>query len=366
MPDVYQRLARHLGPLLSGYPYSENLIDLLKAGFSTVEAEAALAIPNDLMPLEAAPLKAIAARSQMPEDELAELLEGLAARGQIFSRTAADGGPGYALLQVGYGMPQSYFWGGQGDDTARKMAKLVLGYFNVDTTRKIYGGRPTKTFRYAPASLAVEAPRQGVLPQEMMGPVVAAAGKIALCYCPCRTAARVLGRTDCEHSLEVCIKYDEMAEFVLGRGLGRAISADEAMAVLKASEEEGLVHMVDNAEGAIKHTCNCCGHYCWHVGIIRRRKAPRDALMASYFLRATEAEECIGCGACVDICPVAAVKMVDDAAVVDLDWCIGCGVCAVVCPTEAISIVRRIEERSPETTGELFNRLRREMDEPQG
>ncbi len=362
MSDTYQRLARHLGPLLSGYPYSENLIALIKGGFNEREALAALAIPNDLLPLEVAPFKEIQKRSQLPARELSELLEGLAARGQIFGRPAADGGPGYALLQVGYGMPQSYFWGGQSDPTAQKMAKLVLGYFRVDTTRQIYGGRPTKTFRYAPASLSVDLPKQGVLPQEMMEPVVAAAQQIALCHCPCRTSAKVLGRTDCNHSLEVCLKYDEMAEFVLDRGLGRAISADEALAVLKASEEEGLVHMVDNAEGAIKHTCNCCGHYCWNVGILRRRKIPRDVLMASYFIRSTETEECIGCGACAEICPVDAIRMEDDMAVVDQDWCIGCGVCAVPCPTGAISIVRRVDERPPGTTGELFQRMQKESD----
>jgi hypothetical protein len=28
-------------------------------------------------------------------------------------------------------------------------------------------------------------------------------------------SANILGRTDCRHSLEVCIKYDDMAEFVI-------------------------------------------------------------------------------------------------------------------------------------------------------
>lgn len=360
MSEVYQRLARHLGPLLSGYPYSDSLVELLKAGFSEREALAALAIPNHLMPLEVAPFEEVAARSELPAGELAELLEALAARGQILSRKTPAGGPGYALLQVGYGMPQIYFWGGQESETARKMARLVLDYFDVPTTRDIYGGRPTKTFRYAPASLSVDIPRQGVLPQEMMEPLVAAADKIALSHCACRTSARVLGRTDCTHSLEVCLKYDDMAEFVLDRGLGRAISADEALAVLKAAEEEGLVHMVDNAEGRIKHTCNCCGHYCWNVGIIRRRKVPRDVLMASYFLRVTDEDECIGCGACVDICPVEAVSLEGEVAEVDEDWCIGCGVCAVVCPTEAISLKRRTDQRAPATTEELFQRMQGE------
>jgi ferredoxin len=357
MQEVYRRLARHLGPLVQGYPYTDELPALLEAGFSPTEAQAALAIPADLQPLEVAPLSAVCAASELPADETARALSALASRGQIFSRTHPGGEPGYALHQVGYGMPQAYFWGGDTGPEARRMAEAVRGYFRPEVTAEIYGGRPTKTFRYAPASLKVEAPKQGVLPGELMEPVLERAGLIAVCSCPCRVSARVLGRTDCPHSLEVCLKYDEMAEFVTGRGLGRAIGADEARAILMAAEEEGLVHMVDNATGGIKHTCNCCGCYCWNLGLIRRRKVARDDLMASYFIRATEEAACIGCGACADICPVEAVRLEGEVAVVDEDWCVGCGVCAGVCPAGAVGIQRRTDQTAPAHTGELFARL---------
>ena len=52
MSDIYKRLAKHLEDLILGYPYDEALIDLLKEMFSPVEAEVALAIPNNLAPLE--------------------------------------------------------------------------------------------------------------------------------------------------------------------------------------------------------------------------------------------------------------------------------------------------------------------------
>jgi len=49
-------------------------------------------------------------------------------------------------------------------------------------------------------------------------------------------------------------------------------------------------------------------------------------------------EKCTGCGACVDICAVDALKMEDDKAVVDPETCIDCGSCVDECPVEAITL----------------------------
>jgi Pyruvate/2-oxoacid:ferredoxin oxidoreductase delta subunit len=347
MQDLYNRLATHMEHLTMGYPYTEELIDLLKEMFSPTEAQVALSIPNDLAPLQVVSLEKISARTDLPLPAVAEALESMAARG-------------YALLQVGYGLPQTFFWGGKQDETAKRMARLVLNYFKVPITQKIYGGARTKSFKYSPANKSIEIPIQGVMPNEQIGPIVEAATKIAVAHCPCRMSAKILGRSDCPHSLEVCVKYDEMAEFVIDKGLAREISKDEAHQIMENSEKEGLVHMVDNAQGQIKHTCNCCGHYCWNVGIIRRRKIPRDQLMAVYFIRETELDECIGCGACAEICPVDAVKMVEDKPRVDQDWCIGCGVCAIQCPANVISIKRRLEHKGPQDFAQLHQQIKAE------
>ena len=362
MQDIYHSLAEHLRDLIMGYPYNEALTDLLKETYSPVEARVALAIPNDLAPLEVVDLATIASRCDLPRSTVAEALQSLAGRNMLYSRPTATGEEGYALLQVGYGLPQTFFWAGQTDEKAQRMAKLVLNYFSVPTTQKVYGDVPTKSFKYTPANVSVNVEMQGVMPNEQMGPIVDASTKIAVAHCPCRMSAKILGRTDCHHSLEVCIKYDELAVFVIDKGLAREISKDEALAILAASEKEGLVHMVDNAQGQIKHTCNCCGHYCWNVGIIRRRKIPRDMLMAVYFIRETELDECIGCGSCADVCPVDAVVMADERPEVDTNWCIGCGVCAVSCPAGVISIKRRLEGRAPESFADLHNRIKQEKE----
>jgi ferredoxin len=48
-------------------------------------------------------------------------------------------------------------------------------------------------------------------------------------------------------------------------------------------------------------------------------------------------EACIGCGACVDVCPVNALSMVDGKAECDDNACIDCGACIATCPVQAIS-----------------------------
>lgn len=51
------------------------------------------------------------------------------------------------------------------------------------------------------------------------------------------------------------------------------------------------------------------------------------------------ADECVGCGTCVDECPSEAISMNDnDIAVISADECTDCGMCVDACPTEAISM----------------------------
>ncbi|MEJ2096743.1 MAG: 4Fe-4S binding protein [Deltaproteobacteria bacterium] len=361
MTDVYQNLAGHLAKLSMGYPASDALPDLLKSMFTPVEAEVALAMSANLLPLEVEEISVIAARAGISKAETADLLAGMAAKKAVYSAPTPSGRTGYALHQVGYGMPQAYLWQGPEGKTSTEMARRIVKYFSVPVTREVYGKSPTKSYKYAPVGLTVDVTRQGVLPHDQIRTIIEAADRIGLAHCPCRTSARVLGRTDCRHSLEVCFKYDEMADFVIEQGLARRVSADEALSIMQACEKEGLVHMVDNAQGDVKHTCNCCGHYCWNVGIIARKRVPRDVLMSVYYLRKTEPEACIGCGACAEICPVQAVTMdAEDRPVVAMDWCIGCGVCMVSCPGDAITMVPRSDNPGPKSFTELHRQIRLE------
>lgn len=46
-------------------------------------------------------------------------------------------------------------------------------------------------------------------------------------------------------------------------------------------------------------------------------------------------DSCLACGACVEACPVGAVKEGDPIYKIDADECLDCGACAGVCPVGA-------------------------------
>ncbi|MGE4587227.1 MAG: DUF362 domain-containing protein [Mangrovibacterium sp.] len=47
-------------------------------------------------------------------------------------------------------------------------------------------------------------------------------------------------------------------------------------------------------------------------------------------------DRCIGCGSCIDVCPMNAISIVDGKAVIDLDKCANCHACESACPVDAI------------------------------
>jgi Pyruvate/2-oxoacid:ferredoxin oxidoreductase delta subunit len=340
--DAYTRLAQHLSVLAVGPPYNTYLVDILRESLTREEAEILLVLPTQVAPFEPVSLEEVSSYSEYSEDDLELILDKLAARGMLFKGDDGEGKKGYALHQFGFGMPQAIFWPNEDTPYARRMAELCIRHSSSEVLTKAFGGAGTKVYRWIPTKKSIEFNKQSVLPYANIEEIISNTTVIAGVNCNCRVMSRLKGRDPCGYPLDVCMKYDDLAEYVIDVGIGRRLSKDEAMAVNLKAEEAGCVHFADNVvEGEIKHACNCCPCCCWSLGNFNRRRIPRDLLMACQFIRITDLENCTGCEACVEACPINAVEMKDGFPEVDGDWCIGCGVCNMSCPSDAISMVRR-------------------------
>jgi len=57
------------------------------------------------------------------------------------------------------------------------------------------------------------------------------------------------------------------------------------------------------------------------------------------YLVEVDNDKCIGCGECVEVCPVDVFELQEEKAVpVNADECLGCESCVEVCEQEAVTV----------------------------
>jgi Pyruvate/2-oxoacid:ferredoxin oxidoreductase delta subunit len=164
---------------------------------------------------------------------------------------------------------------------------------------------------------------------------------IAVGTCFCRHAAVL--RDEDTHGMpnDVCMMFGNGAQFAVERLGARKVTKQEALEVLKRSEEAGLIHMSQNTAEDIGFLCNCDRWHCTTVKDVLTKPKP-GLFFNSGFEPAFDPDLCTACGTCIDRCPPEALTLGDqDIPVVNLDRCFGCAVCATGCPTEAIAMVNK-------------------------
>ena len=67
----------------------------------------------------------------------------------------------------------------------------------------------------------------------------------------------------------------------------------------------------------------------------------------SNYLVEIKTEQCVGCGDCLEICPMDAISLQEEVAVRNAQACIGCGLCVSLCSSEALEMVLRDEPQVP-------------------
>lgn len=340
--DVYRALADHLDEFVVGFPTSPAAIAILKVLFPGEEAEVGLALSFEPRTLEQW-------RQAMPEkaDRLAGLLESMASRGTVYSEQRPGRERVYRLLPSIVGFSETPFFSGRETDATRELAPLWLQYFKEKYGEELERGVPL--VRVIPVSEALEDSSE-VLPYDALRDKVLSSTYAAVASCPCRQMWRLNGQ-GCSHSLGNCLHFGSMARYMVERGMARHITGQEALDIIKAATDEGLVHVCDNIQGVLTTVCNCCSCCCAFLTTMRWG---RDSLARSNYVAAPSADDCVGCSACSERCPVGAVSQgTGGVAEVREELCIGCGVCVPTCATGTMALGRRPREEAPPDPGQF-------------
>jgi len=331
--EVYERLRAFLDGFPLGYPATASGVEIkiLKRLFSPREAE--LAVLLSPLPEEA---EKIAARAGRDPHELEEMLENMSRKGLVF-RTRHEGTARYNTAPFMIGL---YEYSVELMD--EELASLYREYYETAYMEEM-AASGVPGFRVFPIGESVDADLV-LYPFLDLVKEIEAARVISVAECICRKEAQLTGE-GCDHPRETCLSFGAAAEYYIENGIGREITPEQAVEILKRADESGLVHAGVNTKH-LSNICNCCPCCCASMKGMVRRGLDKHLFMNALFEAVVDEDSCTACGDCTERCPVGAVS-IEDSAVVDRGRCLGCGLCSGVCPAGAISTRLRGDREEP-------------------
>ncbi|MFX1326027.1 MAG: 4Fe-4S binding protein, partial [Promethearchaeota archaeon] len=225
------------------------------------------------------------------------------------------------------------------------LARLYREYFD---TKYVYHLAKLNVpgFKVIPIEETIETDTV-LLPYQKLKNSIKDARVISVAECICRKETRLNhGNCNKEYPMETCLSFGAAAEYYIENGIGREITAEEAIKIIDEADEAGLVHAGAN-KVHLSNICNCCPCCCGLMRGITQFGFDKGKFMNAIFESNIEKDLCIACNNCVERCPVNAISIEEDFAIVDRNKCLGCGLCHRTCPEEAITLKLREDRMEP-------------------
>jgi len=343
--NSYKTLSDRLNLFPQGAPPTELLFRILEVLFTKDEAALVALLP--IRPFNAA---AAASVWKKPAAESRKILEGLASKGmlldmemqgeQIFVLPPPMAGFfEFSMMRMGNGYDQ------------KLLAELFYQYLNVeeDFVRNLFAGGETQIGRVFVNERALSGENTlTVMDYERASEVIHTASHMGIGSCYCRHKMQHLGKA-CDAPMDICMTFSGAAQSLIKHGIARRVDSQEGMALLDQAVEHNLVQFGENVQHHVGFICNCCG-CCCEAMLAAKRFAVLNPIATTNFMPEVSAEECNGCGKCVQACPVEAMALVSAGdphqpkrrkARVDESLCLGCGVCVRACREARIKLKAR-------------------------
>jgi Na+-translocating ferredoxin:NAD+ oxidoreductase subunit B len=345
---VYRSLQLHLDKETIGFPATKSGSDIrvLMTLFTPEQAEMAMMLTYTYESLEQICERARKCGKSVEETE--RILDSTAATGVIGHRKR-NGTKQYRNIPYLIGMLEA-----AASNPTPEFATASAEYAGDGLFGRAFIATKVPQMRTIPVGVSVTVQRHVATYDAIREIVRATVDPIVIIECVCRKGAANRG-DPCKRTSrkETCMVFRDGAKNLIEGGkLGRRITKEEALDILKKNEEEGLVLQPSNAQEP-DFICSCCGCCC---GILRLHKALPDpvSIWATNFHAQVNPDLCSACGTCVERCQTGAMKLNDQGtvSVVDLTRCLGCGLCVASCPTDAIELREKEEKTVPPSTGE--------------
>ncbi len=339
----YDKLVKRLNKFPLGAPPSETLFKILNVMFS--EEEALLVSKLPIKPFTAE----IAAKCWKKDiEESSMILNELASRALLID-VEINGNATYSLPPPMAGFFEFSLMRVGGNLDQKVLAELFHQYLNVeDEFVKDLFTMPTALGRTFVSEETIDDKSLYVMDYERATEVIKTASHIGVGTCYCRHKKEHVGEA-CDAPKEICMTFNKTAESLIKHGYAKEINEDECFDLLDLAKEHNLVQFGENVQNNVAFICNCCSCCC--EALVGARKTGFSQAIRSNFIASVIDELCVGCGKCVEVCPMEALSLISKhdvkknkkLAVLTPENCIGCGVCVNVCNPDAIEMEARDE-----------------------